>query len=235
MIRLAHLAFCWRRHRLAARLPQNPLRDYLSRKMPDLNGDCCDTPFLAVDLETTGLNPSKDQILSIGWVAMDGLAVHLATAAQRWVRPTREIPEASAVIHRITDDQAARGGSLGDALADLLGALKGRVMLAHHAAVEIGFLDRACLAEYGHPCMIPTVDTLKLAQQELERRQETARSGGLRLNALRQQYNLPRYRGHDALLDALAAAELFAAQVSHRAEGGALPLHRVLHRPGPLW
>lgn len=235
MIRPGPFLFCWRRHRLAARLPRNPLRDYLSRNMPDLDRDCCATPFLAVDLETTGLNPVEDQILSIGWVAMDGLTIRLATAEQHWVRPTRDIPEASAVIHQITDDQAARGGSLGAALARLLDALTGRVMLAHHAAVEIGFLDRACLAEYGHPCMIPTVDTLKLAQEELERRQETARSGGLRLNALREQYNLPRYRGHDALLDALAAAELFAAQVSHRAEGGALPLHRVLHRPGPLW
>ena len=235
MIRPGPWVFCWRRHRLAARLAQSPLRDYLSRKMPDLNGDCSSTPFLAVDLETTGLNPGEDQILSIGWVAMDGLSVRLATAEQRWVRPTRDIPEASAVVHQITDDQAACGGSLGEALAHLLRALAGRVMLAHHAAVEIGFLDRACLSEYGHPCMIPTVDTLKLAQEELERRQETARSGGLRLNALRQQYNLPRYRGHDALLDALAAAELFAAQVTHRAEGRPLPLHRVLHRPGALW
>lgn len=235
MIRPGPWVFSWRRRRLAARLPENPLRDYLRQGMPDPDGDCRDTPFLAVDLETTGLNPGEDQILSIGWVAMDGLTIRLATAEQCRVRPSRDIPESSAVIHQITDDAAAQGGTLADALANLLRALAGRVMLAHHAAVETGFLDRACLAEYGHRCMIPTVDTLHLAREELERRQETARSGGLRLNALRQQYNLPRYRGHDALLDALAAAELFAAQITHRAEGRPLPLHRVLHRPGALW
>ncbi|MBS0002931.1 MAG: 3'-5' exonuclease [Thioalkalivibrio sp.] len=229
------MLFCWRRQRRAAKVPPGPLRDYLAGKIPDLSNDCRETRFLAVDLETTGLNPAEDQILSIGWVAMDGLTIRLDTAGQCRVRPTREIPEASAVIHQITDDQAARGGSLGEALERFLEVLGGRVMLAHHAAVELGFLDQACQSEYGFACMIPTVDTLRLAQDEMERRQETVRSGGLRLNALRERYNLPRYKGHDALNDALAAAELFAAQVAHRAEDKPLPLHRVLHRPGPLW
>ncbi|AGA34736.1 DNA polymerase III epsilon subunit [Thioalkalivibrio nitratireducens DSM 14787] len=235
MIRPGPWIFCWRRRRLALRLPDIPLRTYLKRRMPGLCGDCRDTPFLAVDLETTGLNPARDQILSIGWVAMDGLSIRLETARQTWVRPSQAIPEASAVIHRITDDQAARGGSLGSALALLLRALEGRVMLAHHAAVELGFLDRACVSEYGYPCMIPTVDTLRLAQEQLARRQEAVRSDGLRLGALREQFNLPPYRSHDALSDALAAAELFCAQVSHRAGDGPLPLQQVLHRPGALW
>jgi DNA polymerase III subunit epsilon len=229
------LLFCWRRQRRAAKVPAGPLRDYLASKIPDPAIDCRDTPFLAVDMETTGLDPAEDQILSIGWVAMDGLTIRLDTAGQCWVRPTREIPEASAVIHQITDDQAARGASLAEALEQLLEVLAGRVMLAHHAAVELGFLDQACQKQYGFACMIPTVDTLRLAREEMERRQEVVRSGGLRLNALRQRYNLPRYKGHDALNDALAAAELFAAQISHRSQDGPLPLHRVLHRPGTLW
>lgn len=203
--------------------------------MPSLLSDCRETPFLAVDLETTGLNASRDQILSMGWVAMDGMNIRLSTAEHVWVRPSQEIPESSAIVHRITDDQAAQGGSLGEALERLLQALAGRVLIAHHAAIELGFLDRACIAKFGSPCMIPAVDTLRLAQQDLERRQEAVRPDALRLGALRRRHNLPPYRGHDALNDALAAAELFAAQVAQLAEDHPLALHRVLHRPGPLW
>ncbi len=235
MIRPGPWLFRRRRRRLAERLPAGPLREYLATDIPDPGADCRETGFLAVDLETTGLNPTRDQILSIGWVAMNGMDILLSTAEQRWVRTTREIPESSAVVHRITDDQAALGGSLGDGLQHLLRAMAGRVMLAHHATVELGFLERACMAKYGSPCMIPAVDTLRLAQEMLHRRQQTVRSDGLRLGALRNQYNLPPYRGHDALNDALAAAELFAAQVSHLAGDHALPLHRVLHRPGTFW
>jgi len=233
VIRIGAWRFARRRARLAARLPPGPLREYLSQPFPDPGTDCRVTPFLAVDLETTGLDPSHDQILSIGWVAMEGLEIRLASAEQHWVRPTRAIPESSAVIHQITDDQAARGGRLDTALAHLFTAMTGRVMLAHHAAVEVGFLTQACREQYGQPCLIAVVDTLQLAQRQLH--QEVMRSDSLRLNALRARYNLPRYRGHDALNDALAAAELFAAQITHREDRGPLALQQVLQRPGALW
>ena len=197
--------------------------------------DCREASFVAVDLETTGLNPLKDQILSIGWVTMEGLQIHLSSVQHCGVRPTLDIPEASAVVHRITDDQAAQGKSLKEALALLLKDLAGKVMIAHHAAIETGFLDQACRNAFGQPCLIPAVDTLKLAQEQMQRRQEAIRRDGLRLGTLRTRFNLPPYRGHDALLDALACAELFAAQVAHRSDDGPWPLRDVLFRPGPFW
>lgn len=236
MMPLGVIWFCWQRRRLAQRLPDNPLRVYLQGEMPAPHLDCRDIPYLALDLETTGLNPNKDQILSMGWVAMDGLTIQLRTARQQWVRPTQAIPEASAIVHGIGDDRAARGDSLRHAMAQLLEALHGRILLAHHASIELGFLDQASRALYGQPCWIPAVDTLHIEQQNLQRRQEMPRSGGLRLNALRARYNLPRYRGHDALTDALAAAELFAAQMAHRLQDQeSLPLKRMLYRPASLW
>jgi DNA polymerase III subunit epsilon len=227
--------FCWRRRRLAGKASPGPLRRYLETAIPSVDADCRDTAFLALDLETTGLNPLRDQILSMGWVVMDGLDILLSTAEHHWVRPSTEIPESSAVVHRITDDQAARGDSLGDALARLLEALAGRVLLAHFATIELGFISRACLKEYGHPCLIPAVDTMQIARQQMEVQQEAAAGDGLRLPNLRRKHNLPDYRGHDALNDAVAAAELFAAQVAHLAADPPLPLHRVLYRPGAFW
>lgn len=235
MMGLGPILFGMRRRRLAARVAEGPLRRYLEARIPAVSEDCRRTPYLAVDMETTGLNIGKDQILSMGWVAMDGLCIRLESARQIRVRPTQAIPEASAVIHQITDDEAALGTGIRDALETLLQALTGRVLLAHHAAIELGFIDRASQAVFGHRCLIPAVDTLLLERQQLERRQETPGQGGLRLGALRQKYNLPRYRGHDALSDALAAAELFAAQVAHRTDDRPLPLRDVLYRPGSLW
>ena len=34
---------------------------------------------------------------------------------------------------------------------------------------------------------------------------------------LRERYGLPRYRAHNALIDAISAAELLLAQIAHRA------------------
>lgn len=226
--------FCWRRRRLAERCRPSPLQDYLRVPMPDSHRDCRLISFLALDFETTGLDANKDQILSMGWVTMEGLDIQLHTARHLGVKATQAIPEASAVIHRITDDQAAQGLELAEALGTLLHALQGRVLLAHHAGIELGFLERACRQVYGQGCLVPAVDTLQLAHAELSRRQEPLRQDSLRLGNLRQRYNLPVYRGHDALNDALAAAELFAAQVEHRSQR-TVPLVEVLHRPGAWW
>lgn len=206
------------------RAPVGPLRDYLVRPMPRARQDYRDTDFLAIDLETTGLDVRKDLILSVGYVVLHGKQIHLASARHRLVRIDRSIPEASAVIHQITDDQAARGMELRDVMTELLEVLAGRVMIAHHAAIERGFLGNACRRLWGSGLPVSVVDTQVLARRHFERRQIPYKGSDLRLHALGDRYNLPRYGAHHALSDALAAAELFLAQAAYRDSGKGVPL-----------
>jgi DNA polymerase-3 subunit epsilon len=75
---------------------------------------------------------------------------------------------------------------------------------------------------------IPTVDTQAVALRWFQQRDKQVAAKELRLHALRERYNLPRYPAHNALSDALAAAELFLAQVAHRAQGKGIPLGELL-------
>lgn len=68
------------------------------------------------------------------------------------------------------------------------------------------------------------IDTQALALRTFERRQIPFKVSDLRLHALGNRYNLPRYGAHNALSDALAAAELFLAQAAYRDDGRGLPL-----------
>jgi DNA polymerase-3 subunit epsilon len=203
----------WRLHRT----PPGPLYDFLATPFPKPSGDYRGLDFLAIDLETSGLDPSTDAILSVGYVTVRrGSRIDLSTARHQVLRTDRAIPEASAVIHRITDDQAALGEELDIALRGLLLELAGKVMIAHHARVETGFLAAACRRLYGGDLLVPTVDTQALAQRTFERRHVPFRGSDLRLHALGARYNLPRYGAHNALSDALAAAQLFLAQAAHQ-------------------
>ena len=214
----------WRRRWQLRRAPGGPLRDYLVRPMPRARQDYRNTDFLAIDLETTGLDVRKDLILSVGYVVLHGPQIHLASARHRVVRIDRSIPEASAVIHQITDDQAARGLELQDVMTELLEVLAGKVMIAHHAAIERGFLGNACRRLWGTGLPVSVVDTQVLARRHFERRQIPYKGSDLRLHALGDRYNLPRYGAHHALSDALAAAELFLAQAAYRDSGKGVPL-----------
>ena len=195
-------------------MSEGPLRDYLAVPFPKSAADYRQVDYLAIDLETTGLDPKRDSILSMGYVGMRGNRIDLSGARHRLVRTAEAIPEESAIIHQITDDLAALGEPLETVLADLLKDLAGKVMIAHHAKVEQGFLSAACRRVHGAGLIVPIVDTQILARRTFERRHLPFKGADLRLHALSDRYNLPRYGAHNALSDALAAAELFLAQAA---------------------
>jgi DNA polymerase-3 subunit epsilon len=204
------------------------MRDYLSHAFPSAKTDYRQVEYLAIDLETTGLDRDKDSILSVGYVIVRGTSIDLSSARHRLVRIDRSIPEATAIIHQITDDEAARGDELDAVMDELLRELAGKVMIAHHAQIETGFLSNACKRLWSRRLLVPVVDTQTLAYRTFERRQIPFKGSDLRLHALGDRYNLPRYGAHNALSDALASAELFLAQAAHRDDGAGLPLRAFL-------
>jgi len=216
------------RRRALARHPAPPLEALLRAPLPHRRTPADGVEFVALDLETTGLDAARDHILSIGLVHVVGGGIRLGTAFHQVVRVAGEVPEASAIIHRITDDHAAAGHAIEEVMPRVLERLQGRVMLAHHASLESAFLDAACRRLYGERCIVPIVDTEQVARRRLQRRHDGLKAGELRLFNLRERYGLPRYPAHNALSDALATAELFLALAADMAPNGGLRLGDVL-------
>ncbi|MDO4784568.1 MAG: exonuclease domain-containing protein [Propionibacteriaceae bacterium] len=209
------MAFGWFAARRAPRgLPDGPLRRYLEAPPPHPGAPPDELRLLAIDLETTGLNPANDVLLSTGYVPIEGLAVDLSGAGGSIVRVATEVGQ-SAVFHGLTDDQLARGRPLAEVVDDVLDALTGRVLLAHHATVEQSFLARAIEQVHGVRVRFESLDTMKLTSALIAPGfDDEPRGEDLRLWRARGRYGLPRYRSHDALTDAIACAELFLAQVA---------------------
>ncbi len=208
-----------RKHALA-RATHSVMQEYLAVPFVDKKDDWRKVKIVALDLETTGLDPQKDSILSFGLIQLHNCTIHLDTAWHQIVRIEGQIPESSAVIHNITDDDAAAGKSLEELLPRLLQRLAGKVILVHYKSIEQNFIDAACRRLYGTPFIIPIIDTLQIAQRLLELRNHTIQPGNLRLFNLRTIYGLPQYKAHNALYDALATAELFLAMAAEIAPGG---------------
>lgn len=196
---------------------------------PDDRTPVAELSLLAVDLETTGLSFGHDAILSVGVVPVDGSRIHLGRA-RRWVVAHHD-PGEAVTLHGLTHDDLEAGRPLDEVLADLREALAGRVLLAHHAAFETGFL-RAAHRDLGLPAPeLPAVCTLRLQRRVLARAgvHEPPR-GALRLWQARARFGLPAVRAHDALGDALACAELYLAQVAELGERRSLVLRDVRMR-----
>ena len=136
-----------RRRALRSARP-GPLKDYLQTPFPDPATPVGDLRLLAVDLETTGLHPKKDRLLSIGFVPVDGLTIDLSGARRFVVQSGVEVGQ-SAAIHGLTDDTVAAGTPIEEALPEVLEALRGRAFNAQLepagvSAVAMGFDVSAC-------------------------------------------------------------------------------------------
>ena len=202
-----------RRARAAARA-SGPLADFYRVPVQPPSTPADQLRLLALDIETTGLDPRRDTVLSVGWVPVDGDTISFAGAGHVVLAADAEVGQ-SAVFHGITDDQVAAGTPVADALEQVLAALAGRAMLAHFATIETRFLSLLCERLHGAPLVTPVVDTLVLHDRLVNRGfDDEARAGELRLWNARTRYGLPRYRAHGALTDAIACAELYLAHVA---------------------
>jgi len=208
---------------LAATARDARLRSYYAAGVVAADTPLATTPLIAMDIETTGLDPRRDGIVSIALVPMS-LARIRASASRHWiVKPRVPLDGASVALHGITDSQVADAPDFIDILADVLAAIAGHVLVVHCRAIERKFLDAALVTRIGESIALPVIDTMEL-EARIHRRKRPGlfarltgrRPVSIRLADSRARYQLPRYRAHHAPTDALACAELLQAQIAHR-------------------
>lgn len=206
-----------------------PISSYFSAPLPDKHQDFRQLVFLAADLELTSLAPQSGEIVCIAFVPIVRGKVVMAEA-ERWMIKTQQSVGDSAAIHGIHDHELETAVPLEQAMERFLQCLSGRVLLLHHAPLDMKFLNSACKQLYGVPLIARVVDTLKLEMHRTRTRGQHPKPGALRLYQCRERYNLPLYKAHDALSDAVATAELFLAQAEHMAGDQPLPLRTLLKK-----
>lgn len=115
-----------------------------------------------LDLETTGGSALHDRIIDVGLIEVrDGAVV------DEWstlVNPGRRIPHGIQVLTGITDDMVADAPSFERLSADLAQRLDGRVLAAHNARFDYGFL-RHEFRRAGVRYTAPVLCTVKLSRR----------------------------------------------------------------------
>lgn len=210
--------------RLARETRDPRLRAFYDAGMPCAATPVREAPLIAMDFETTGLDPATDGIVSIGLVPMSLERIG-ASASRHWiVRPRVPLDEKSVTLHGITDSQVRDAPDLDEILGEVLGCMAGRVAIVHCRELERQFLNTALKVRINEGIVFPVIDTMEL-EARIYRKQKTGLierllgrkpQASIRLAASRERFGLPRYHPHHALTDALASAELLQAQIAHR-------------------
>lgn len=209
--------------RAAASARDDRLRRFLAGWRFQPSTPVGETPLIAVDFETTGLDPQRHSIVSIGMVPFT-LDRILFSKRRHWLlNPRFDLQDRSVTLHHITHSDLADAPDLRLVLDEVLEVLTGRLPVVHYRNIERAFFDSALRYRLGEGLLFPMIDTMALEarvyRQSLPARFKRWLGGkpvSIRLHDSRLRYGLPAYQPHHAALDALATAELFQAQVASR-------------------
>ena len=176
-----------------------------------------DARFCVVDLELSGLDARRDEIISFAAVPIDAGRLIVGESLYGLCRPTQPLPEKSVLVHGIRTVDLVDAPALEEAIQPLIAAMTGRVLVAHVARVERSFLAPV-LRRQGVRLHQPILDTYELAR--LLAFQRDGPSWSPTLDEVAQDLKLPVHRRHHAFGDALTTAQVFVALASHLEEFG---------------
>lgn len=128
-----------------------------------LNNKIDDVEFSIVDVETTGLNASYNNIIEIGIVKVHNNKI--IDSFHSMINPGREIPGYITAFTGITNDEVYNAPFFEDISLDVLSFFDGSIVAGHNLSFDLSFLKKEFLS-CGHTLNFqPNLCTLKLAKR----------------------------------------------------------------------
>lgn len=120
------------------------------------------TVFVAFDLETTGLSPTKNRVLEIGCVKFRGNSPLEST---NWlINPEAEIPEFVQSIHHITPEMLAESPTFAEIYPEFAAFCQEHTLLAHNASFDVRFMRSEIKRNALTPMDNIIIDSLPIAR-----------------------------------------------------------------------
>jgi DNA polymerase-3 subunit epsilon len=160
--------------------------------------------WVAIDLETTGLDPARDEILALAAIPGRGRVLQLRQRIDLVVRS--DSPRILDAIrhHRLRPVDVAEGVNLQEALDRLLQLAGSRPLVGYCVGFDIAMLNRALRPQLGFGLPNQAIDVQREYAHWCQRRQP-GMSPDLRFEAIAKALNLPTPDRHSAFGDALVA------------------------------
>jgi DNA polymerase-3 subunit epsilon len=172
--------------------------------------------WVVVDCETSGLDPARDRLLSLGAVAVRGGAIELAESFAAVLRQDEPSAAENILVHGLGGDAQRGGVAAADALHAFSSYLGDGLPAAFHARFDAAVLRRAFAGTRGLRAPKRWLDLAELAP--------ALHPGlGRSCHALDEwlgAFGIACPQRHDALADAFATAQLLLVLLGEGARQG---------------
>lgn len=179
--------------------------------------------WVVVDCETSGLDPTRDRLLSVGAVGVLGQRIPADDRFDVVLRQAQPSPAADVLVHGIGVRAQASGAEPGRALEAFAGFAGAAPLAAFHADFDRAVLERA-VRRHAIGWKGRWLDLAQLLPALFPARRRAARS----LDAWLAEFGIAHPGRHDALADAYVSAQLLQLALAEAARQGCRTVGQVM-------
>ncbi|ACZ11859.1 3'-5' exonuclease [Sulfurospirillum deleyianum] len=167
-----------------------------------------DDEVVVFDTETTGLNPKKDEILSIGAVKVRGNKILMSEKFELFVKPRFEVNETSIKIHQIRNIDVQNALSPREAIEQFLHFIGARPLVGYYLEFDVAMINKYLKAWLNIYLPNPQIELSGLYHDKKIKRIPDGVID-LRFDVMMKELGLPIFGKHDALNDAMMSAMMY--------------------------
>lgn len=160
-----------------------------------------DSELVVFDIETTGFNARKDDIIEIGAVKIKDRKI--IDSFNTFVSTSMKLPDKIIELTGITDSMLVGAPSIKEALTgfrEFVG--ENSILIAHNASFDVKFIKEKYLVNFNEKYDMPVIDTLELSKALVKGVKN------YKLNTLTKKFDIVLENHHRAVDDAKATAML---------------------------
>jgi DNA polymerase-3 subunit epsilon len=177
---------------------------------PDTCGEA-----IALDCETTGLDPTRDEIIAVAAIPIRRNRLLTSRRLHLTIRPERAPTAETVKVHHLRPMDVAEGMTMTEALPRILDFIGPRPLVGYYIEFDLRMLNRYVAPALGARLVNPLIDVSRLYYAYRYQRgipnPGHAYTGAcdLRFETIRQDLGLPVLAQHNAHNDALTAGMMY--------------------------
>jgi DNA polymerase III subunit epsilon len=182
---------------------------------------------VAIDCETTGLDPRQDDIVTVAAVHIRGARILAASRFEAMVKPAAKMNVEAIKVHRLREGDVAGGRTMEEVLPELLRFIGSRPLVGYYLEFDLAMINKHARQLIG--IELPN-RRIEVSGLYYERKYGDAPRGmevDLTFTAILADLGLPILDQHDAFSDALMTAMMYVALTDLKARNVRIPRRRA--------
>jgi len=164
--------------------------------------------YICFDCETTGLDPKKDDIISIGAVIIKNNKILTSKKFERFVKPKTKLQADSIKIHHIRQCDLEDAKNIDEVITEFLQFIKNRPLVGYYLEFDIAMVNKYIKQKIGINLPNKQIEVSALYYDKVI---GTIPAGNvdLRFDTIMKKLELPILSKHDAINDTIMTSMIF--------------------------